>query len=185
MKKKELKLVLEIIVISCMAGLGIVITYTSEYLNVFSNVFPSPLPILIGLLVSTFMIIRVEAQYHAYLIEDKNTYINHNLAWGTRIFFTVLLIELIYIKITNYTYWDERLVLATVLACWWGIVFNYTLNTTRGKPALYVSKSRDRPSRVDKIFSKFKHPGEYLLLTELIVGILAGIFYSYLVKHRA
>ena len=162
--------------------IGAMMASTSSYLSLEG--FDTTIPILAGLLIGTFLLIRFEAKYHAYRIEVKRMYIDHNLAFLRRIVVGVLYLKLFYLRYPPMSIMYEFILLAIVLACWWGIVFNYTLNIARGKPALYVSKSRDRPSLVDKIFSKFKHPGEYLLLTELMVGILAGVLYSYLVTHR-
>lgn len=152
---------------------GIGIASISRPLNPGYGFTDSLWPALVGLCVASSGWIYFQAEKHAELSKTKG--VNH-WYWGSIRFFVGLAFCCI-VHAYNF-HWSMVFTLLVFGACWFGILFNLSLNHFRFLPWDYIGKPGKNQAILDSIFSHLgKHGGKILILVELVGMAVSGYVY--------
>jgi|SRR6478736_788196 len=156
-------------------GLGLASTSTILNHNPYGPeyaFFNSLWPGLVGLMMMSYYIIDLHAQYHAWLMEVKKKKPNHLEAW---IFRAILGIGFCFLIHAYYHNFQKLTWLLLFTPFWFLLVFNPRLNKYRELPFFYIAK-KDDGSWLDGIFNNSKWGGEILYG----ISIVAALFCAYM-----
>ena len=143
---------------------GIAIASISRELNPGYGFVNGYWPALLGLVAGSGPWIYFHALKHSEDIK-KGIWINHVKANA----FRFLVFSALILPVNAYNWnWVRVIDQYIFAACFFGILFNLSLNHFRELPWDYLSKAGKKRAITDKIFASLPHGGKILILVELL-----------------